>query len=96
MKAYQYENPTAGIQLKELQTPVPKTGEILVAVQAAGLCHSDIHILKWHGDSWLGKKPITIGHEVAGTVAKLGPGVSEFKIGDRVAASPPPQPIAID
>lgn len=96
MKAFQYGNPATGIQAVELQTPVPKAGEVPVAVQAAGLCHSDIHILKGHGDSWLGKKPITLGHEVAGTVAKLGPGVSEFKIGDRVAASPPPQPIAID
>lgn len=95
MKAYQYESPATGLQAKELPIPEPRTGEILLAVQAAGLCHSDIHVIRGHGEAWLGKRPITLGHEVAGTVAKLGPGVSQFRVGDRAAVGPSQQPVAI-
>ncbi|KAK7903565.1 hypothetical protein LTR67_001585 [Exophiala xenobiotica] len=95
MKAYQYENAKTGLQLKDVPIPEPLAGQALLRVEAAGLCHSDVHIMRGHGDAWLSKKPITLGHEVAGTVTKLGPGVTNVRVGDRVACGLTPEPVAI-
>ncbi|OAL40508.1 hypothetical protein AYO20_00244 [Fonsecaea nubica] len=86
MKAYQFETVEEGLCLKDVPVPKPPLGEVLIVVEAAGICHSDGHALKGQGD-WLGKLPITLGHEAAGTVAELGPGVTDFKIGDRVGVA---------
>ncbi|OJD29682.1 alcohol dehydrogenase [Diplodia corticola] len=87
MKAFRYSTPAAGLQLQQVPVPEPGPGQALVAVKAAGLCHSDCHILKGQGEAWLAKKPITLGHEVAGIVVKVGPGhsPSPVRTGDRVA-----------
>ena len=63
--------------------PEPGPGEVLVKVKAAGICHSDAHYR-----SGLGKTaplPLTLGHEVAGEVSRLGAGVMAISVGDRVA-----------
>ncbi len=70
--------------------PVPQVGpdEILIRVQACAICGTDPKILA-HG--WPNHPPygeFIFGHEYAGTVAALGPGVSEFQVGDRVAVEP--------
>jgi propanol-preferring alcohol dehydrogenase len=51
MKAYQFADPAKGLELKDL--PVPELGpeQVLIAVEAAGLCHTDLHITKGHGDA---------------------------------------------
>lgn len=93
MRAWQFNTAEAGLELTEVDAPVPGTGEVLIDVAAAGMCHSDVHIVNGHGDAWLRKRPITLGHEVAGTVRGLGPGVSDINVGDRVAVALPAHPI---
>jgi propanol-preferring alcohol dehydrogenase len=75
---------TIGKRLKqaEVSTPIPAAGEILVAVRAAGICHSDAHYRSGTGS--VARLPITPGHEVAGIIEAVGPGVSEERIGERV------------
>lgn len=66
----------------EIDTPVPKAGEVLVAVRAAGICHSDAHYRSGVGS--LARLPMTPGHEVAGVIESVGEGVGPDRIGDRV------------
>jgi propanol-preferring alcohol dehydrogenase len=66
----------------EIETPVPGPGEIRVAVEACGVCRTDLHITE--GDLPLHKRPVVPGHEVVGIVDQLGPQVSRFALGDRV------------
>jgi len=84
MKAFVYENPTDGLHLRELPIPEPDEGSVLIEVRAAGICHSDCHIVSGHGDAYLYKKPIVLGHEVAGVITKLGKNVSGFQVGDAI------------
>jgi propanol-preferring alcohol dehydrogenase len=69
--------------LRELDTPRPGAGEILVKTEACGVCHTDLHAA--HGD-WPVKPalPFIPGHEAIGLVAAVGSGVSLVKEGDRV------------
>ena len=67
----------------DIEIPQPTTGEILIRVGAAGICHSDVHYRS--GQSPTGPLPLTMGHEVAGVVESVGGGVSSLVIGDRVA-----------
>ena len=60
----------------------PGPGEVLVRVRAAGICHSDAHYRS--GLSPMGALPITLGHEIAGVVERVGPGVDTHAPGDRV------------
>ncbi len=64
--------------------PVPELGaeDVLVKVQAAGICHSDVNYLE--GIAPVAKLPITLGHEFAGTIAEKGTGAVSVEIGDRV------------
>ena len=66
----------------DVATPVPEAGEVVVAVKAAGICHSDAHFLSGIGS--LAQLPITPGHEVAGIIESIGPGVSRERVGERV------------
>ncbi|MFC9497118.1 NAD(P)-dependent alcohol dehydrogenase [Streptomyces sp. NPDC056982] len=61
-------------ELTEIDRPVPGAGEVLVRVEAAGLCHSDIHVLDAAPGTLPYQVPFTLGHEIAGHVAALGPG----------------------
>jgi propanol-preferring alcohol dehydrogenase len=83
MKAYQFADPAKGLELKDL--PVPELGleKVLIAVEAAGLCHADLYIIKGHGDTWIKEEPMTLGYEVAGVVAKPGAGVSSIRVGTK-------------
>jgi len=71
-------------QLEEVPKPLAGAGEVLVKIEASGLCHTDIHAA--HGD-WpvKPKLPFTPGHEGVGVVEELGSGVTEVAVGDRVA-----------
>lgn len=89
MKAWQFTNTHEPLVLAEVADPAPGPGEVLINIQAAGLCHSDVGLLEDEG--WLqtlAKRPITIGHEVAGVITGLGQGVTDWKIGDRVGICP--------
>jgi 2-desacetyl-2-hydroxyethyl bacteriochlorophyllide A dehydrogenase len=74
----------AGKSLELQEIPIPNIGEkdILLRVRAAGICHSDAHYRA--GRSAMGMLPITLGHEVAGIVEKIGAQVTNVKAGDRV------------
>ncbi|APR76679.1 Alcohol dehydrogenase [Minicystis rosea] len=73
----------APLVIEEAPVPTPGPGEVLVAVVASGVCHTDLHAA--NGD-WPVKPtlPFIPGHEGAGYVAALGPGVTTLKEGDRV------------
>jgi propanol-preferring alcohol dehydrogenase len=72
--------------IENVPVPVPGPGEILVKLKACGVCHTDLHAAS--GD-WPVKPvpPFIPGHEAAGTVAALGPGVTDFRIGDAVGVA---------
>src|SRR5437764_7594382 len=67
------------VEAIDLGTPGP--GEVLVEMQAAGVCHSDLHPAR--GD-WPAKTPLVLGHEGAGIVRELGPSVTRVVAGDHV------------
>jgi 6-hydroxycyclohex-1-ene-1-carbonyl-CoA dehydrogenase len=71
------------LEVEEVTTPVPGPGEVLIAVAGCGVCHTDLHYLD-HGTPTFKVPPIILGHEVAGTVAGIGAGVTAFAEADRV------------
>lgn len=83
MKAAVFHGPNVGLKIEDLPTPRIGAGEILVHVAACGVCHTDLHYIE-HGVSTFKKPPIVLGHEASGVVAECGPGVAQFKPGERV------------
>ncbi len=73
---------TSPLVLRALPDPVPGSGELLLAVEACGVCRTDLHIVE--GDLPLHKRPIVPGHEIVGRVQACGPNVTAFSPGDRV------------
>jgi S-(hydroxymethyl)glutathione dehydrogenase/alcohol dehydrogenase len=71
-------------EIAELELDEPKANEVLIRWVAAGLCHSDEHLR--HGDI-VPRFPIVGGHEGAGIIEKVGPGVSRVAEGDHVVTS---------
>jgi propanol-preferring alcohol dehydrogenase len=72
-------------ELVEIEKPTPGPGQVLMKIDAAGLCHSDLHLMHdWPAGTLPYELPFTLGHENAGTIAELGPGVSGFEVGDPV------------
>ena len=71
-------------ELVEIPTPEPGPGEVLVRVAGAGLCHSDLHLMHWRAGTLPYALPFTLGHEVAGVVAELGPGADGVEPGEPV------------
>ena len=77
-------------QVREVPDPEPGPGEVLVRVGAAGLCHSDLHLLHdFAPGSMPWPLPFTLGHENAGWVAALGDGVTGVEVGEPVAVYGP-------
>jgi len=76
-----------GLTVEEVPIPEMGVDEVLVAVEAASVCGTDLHIWKW--DDWASNRirpPLTIGHEFAGTVVDVGSAVRHVSIGDYVSA----------
>ena len=73
-------------RVTELARPEPAANEVIIEVKNAGICGTDIHILK--GEYALAQFPMVPGHEFSGVVAAIGENVSQFKVGDRVSADP--------
>ena len=82
MKVVQLIEVGKNLEDREVSTPKPISDEVLIKIQAAGICHSDVHYRD--GVSSVGYLPITLGHEIAGTIIELGSEVTEFQVGDRV------------
>ncbi|MET9728282.1 NAD(P)-dependent alcohol dehydrogenase [Streptomyces zaomyceticus] len=79
-----YAAPAANAPLERTTVPRRPVGEhdVLIDIKYAGICHSDIHQAR---DGWgEGIFPMVPGHEIAGIVAEVGPGVTRFQVGDRV------------
>ncbi|HET7676645.1 MAG TPA: L-threonine 3-dehydrogenase [Candidatus Limnocylindrales bacterium] len=88
MRALVKEAPGPGAAFREVPLPVPGPGEVLVRVEAASVCGTDLHIERW--DPWaqenFGPTPMVFGHEMAGTVVGRGPGAERIPLGSLVAA----------
>lgn len=78
--AMYYRN--SDIRIEEMPLPRIGPGELLMRVEASGICGSDV--LEWYR---LKKAPIVLGHEVAGQMVKMGVGVSRYKVGERIVAA---------
>jgi len=87
MKAARYYGPEQPLKIEEVQMPKIGNDEVLVKVQAAGLCHTDLHFLDGTLKPWKGTLPLTLGHEVGGDIVETGANVKNFKKGDRIAIS---------
>ena len=83
-KAAVVYEPGKPIEIEELELDGPKGGEVLIRYTHAGLCHSDIHVA--HGDLEA-RLPMVLGHEGAGIIEDVGPGVTRVKPGDHVVCS---------
>ena len=84
MKAARLHEYGHELVIEDVPTPAPAPGQVLVRVEGAGFCHSDIHVID--GEiKILPRMPLTLGHENAGTVAAVGRGVTGVHEGDAVA-----------
>ena len=82
MKAVVYNNPR-DFEVKEIEKPTIAPNQVLLKVKASGICRTDVHI---HEGEFISRFPLTPGHEFAGEIVEVGADVTEFKVGDRVAA----------
>ncbi|KAK1710666.1 chaperonin 10-like protein [Colletotrichum lupini] len=88
MKAFRFLGPNKGLALQDVPIPSPGPEQALIRVKAAGLCHSDTHVLHGGGAAWMCALPVTLGHEVSGIITELGDSsTTSFKVGDRVAVA---------
>ncbi len=81
MKVAMYYN-NRDVRLEEMPVPSIGPGELLVRVQASGICGTDV--MEWYR---IQKAPLVLGHEIAGEVAGVGEGVKGYRVGDRVFVS---------
>jgi propanol-preferring alcohol dehydrogenase len=72
--------------IEEVPRPIPEAHEVLIEVEACGVCHSDLHVADgdWTQLAGIVKKPLILGHEIAGRVVETGGEVRDLQIGDRV------------
>ncbi|MBC8449987.1 MAG: zinc-binding dehydrogenase [Chloroflexi bacterium] len=82
MKAVRLIKPGQPLEMQEVDVPAVGAKDVLVRVQAAGICHSDVHYRA--GVSPVHPLPLTLGHEVAGVVETIGAEVRNVQAGDRV------------
>ncbi len=87
MRAIRKTDPAVGLSIETVPVPEPGDHDVLVQVEAASCCGTDVHIWKW--DTWARgriKTPLTLGHEFAGTVVQVGSRVENVEVGDYVSA----------
>ena len=84
MKAAVLYEPKTPLVIEDVELDDPKEGEVLVKIGAAGICRSDRHFM--HGDAPIAL-PVVLGHEGAGTVEAVGPGVTSVRPGQQVILS---------
>lgn len=83
-KAAVLHGPHKPFEIEELELDGPREGEVLIKYTAAGLCHSDLHLID---NDLVPRFPIVGGHEGAGIIEEVGPGVTKVKPGDHVVCS---------
>ena len=75
--------------IDELDAPQPQPGQVQIRVRAGGICGSDLsYYFKGKSGDFAVREPFVLGHEVAGEIAALGEGVSDLRVGQRVAVNP--------
>lgn len=86
MKAALLEDFGKPLIIGEVADPEPGLGQIVVRVEACGLCHSDLHLARGEWEAFKARMPVPaiLGHEISGRVARLGPGAGRFHEGARV------------
>ena len=84
MQAAIVESVPGHAHISDVEIDSPGLGEVLVRTEASGVCHSDLHALHGHGAVF--PTPFVLGHEPAGVVEAVGPGVFNVRPGDRVVA----------
>jgi len=87
MRAIRKRESAPGLTLDEVPVPTPGPDEVLVRIEAASICGTDLHIQRW--DQWSSERvepPLTLGHELCGTVVATGSAVRDFAEGDYVSA----------
>lgn len=87
MRAAILERPGSPLRLSRVPVPMPGSGEILLRLEASGVCHTDVHV--WQGDVVppVAPDPFILGHEGIGRVAAIGPDVDGWAVGDRAGAA---------
>jgi len=73
------------LRLQEVPVPAPGTGQVLIKVQACGVCRTDLHIVD--GELPRPKLPLIPGHEIVGTVVETGKTGDQFRVGDRIGVA---------
>lgn len=89
MKAWQFTGTNNPLEFNDVAEPHAGPGQVVVEVRAAGVCHSDVTAIDDAG--WMPlfpHLPRTMGHENAGVITEVGPGMKEWKVGDRVGLAP--------
>ena len=86
MKAAVLREFKAPLSIEEIAQPQPGAHDVLIAVEACGVCHSDLHLADadWPQLMRIIKKPLVLGHEIAGRVVEKGASVENLQVGDRV------------
>ena len=87
MRAIRKREAAEGLALEEVPVPEPGADEVLVQIEAASICGTDLHIKRW--DTWSSERvrpPLTLGHELCGTVVAVGRHVRDVSEGDYVSA----------
>jgi alcohol dehydrogenase, propanol-preferring len=74
------------LTIEEVARPQPTAGEVLIRIEACGVCHSDLHVADgdWAQFAKIVKTPLIVGHEIAGVVVEKGEAVQDLQVGDRV------------
>jgi L-iditol 2-dehydrogenase len=86
MKAVMKTRPGAGnVELRDVPEPQPGPGQVRIAVAVAGICGTDIHILR---EEFPSRPPVVLGHEFSGRIDRLGAGVDGLAVGELVVAMP--------
>ncbi|MFQ5969500.1 MAG: alcohol dehydrogenase catalytic domain-containing protein [Nitrososphaerales archaeon] len=80
IRAARFHKAGQPLNLEDLPKPNVKENDVLLKVKAAGMCHSDVHVID---GIILATPPVTLGHEIAGEVEEVGSSVTQFKKGDR-------------
>lgn len=89
MKAAILREFKTALSIEEVERPEPEANEVLIQVEACGVCHSDLHVADgdWLQFAGIVKKPLILGHEIAGRVVKKGAEVRDLELGDRVGVA---------